>query len=199
MRLPNSPLAAFLLLWALSCASAANAGSGEPGWTLELMMNQLQQIGERSARFTETREPALLEQPIEQTGTLSFQPPDRLIRTLSPPSDSRYEIEGNRLTLWQGGRQQQTLLLDNLPGLLAFSASFRSVLAGDLETLQSYFVTRLSGDESAWKLTLTPKQSGLARQIARIDIDGRRQEIDRYTVVETSGDQTITHLTPVRE
>jgi outer membrane lipoprotein-sorting protein len=168
----------------------------EPGWTLEQMMEQWQQTGERRAQFKEIRELALLEQPIEQTGTLVFQPPDRLIRTLSPPSDTRYEIEANRLILWRGNHQQ-TLLLDNLPELLAFSASFRSVLGGDIATLKSYFIPDLSGNKKAWTLTLKPKQSGLAAKIDHIEIDGHEFEIARYRVIETNGDQTVTHLTPL--
>ncbi|MES9852554.1 MAG: outer membrane lipoprotein carrier protein LolA [Candidatus Thiodiazotropha sp. L084R] len=198
MRRQNSPLIACLLLGLFLITHGPVSGAEEPAWSLEHMMKQWQSTGERHTRFTEVRELALLEQPIQQTGTLVFQPPDRLIRTLSPPSDTRYEIEGNRLILWQGD-QQQTLLLDNLPELLAFSASFRSVLGGDIETLTTFFTPKLSGDHTAWTLTLDPKQKELAAKITQIEIDGREFEIDRYRVIETNGDQIITHLTPIQE
>ncbi|MET0042633.1 MAG: LolA-related protein, partial [Candidatus Thiodiazotropha sp. 6PLUC3] len=155
MRLQKSNLICRLLLGLFLITLAPISVAEESDWSLEYMMKQWQSSGERHARFTEVRELALLDQPIEQRGTLVFQPPDRLIRTLAPPSDTRYEIEGNRLILWQG-EKQQTLLLDNLPELLAFSASFRSVLGGDIETLNSYFTPKLSGDKKGWILTLEP-------------------------------------------
>jgi outer membrane lipoprotein-sorting protein len=194
MKLPtdlNLMLPWFLLIIPLSANGAE--------WTLETLMEQLKQTGERRAQFTETRELAILEQPIEQSGTLTFQPPDRLIRTLAPPSTTRTVIEGNRLILWKNNQRQQTLLLDNLPELLAFSASFRAILAGDEETLNRYFTTHLEGDGATWRLTLTPKQSSVATHISHIDVDGRGPEIERYTFIETSGDRTVTELTPIHE
>lgn len=198
MMFLNNPQIASLLFGLMLIIQTSISVAEEPAWSLEYMMQQWQLAGERQARFTEVRELALLDQPIEQTGTLLFQPPDRLLRTLSPPSNTRYEIEGNRLTLWRG-EQQQTLLLDNLPELLAFSASFRAILGGDTETLKSFFKPDLSGNRQAWILTLIPIEAKLAAKVARIEINGQALEINRYRVVETNGDQIITQLTPIRD
>ncbi|MCU7906281.1 MAG: outer membrane lipoprotein carrier protein LolA [Candidatus Thiodiazotropha sp. (ex Epidulcina cf. delphinae)] len=199
MRFLTSPhLPALLACLSLALFSSPPSAE-EDSWTLQQLMHQFRQAGERSNRFTETRQLALLDQPIEQSGTLTFVPPDHLIRELSPPSDSRYEIKGKRLTISHGDGKQQTLLLDNLPHLLAFTASLRSVLAGDLATLQTYFTTRFSGNGTHWLLALIPKQPQLAGQVARIEIAGRHRNIDRYTVFETGGDQIITRLIPVRD
>ncbi len=165
-------------------------------WQLANLMQAMHERGARQARFTETRTLAILDQPIEQTGLMIFEPPDRLVRRLDPPSNLSAEIEGNRLTLWQGEERKQTLLLDNVPDLLAFSASFRALLAGDTDTLEHYFETRLEGDEKAWTLTLIPRQSGLAARVVRITIEGQGAEINRYTTLETGGDQTLTRLQP---
>ncbi|MCU7935716.1 MAG: outer membrane lipoprotein carrier protein LolA [Candidatus Thiodiazotropha sp. (ex Dulcina madagascariensis)] len=189
-----SLLALLAGLWLMLFSSPPSAEA--QSLTLQQLMNQLRQAGERSHRFTETRLLALLDQPIEQSGTLTFIPPDHLIRELSAPSDSRYEIKGKRLTISHGDGKQETLLLDNLPRLLAFIASLRSVLAGDLATLQSYFTIRFSASEAQWLLALIPKQPQLARQVSRIEITGQRSRIDRYTLFETGGDQIITRLTP---
>ncbi|MBW9271191.1 MAG: outer membrane lipoprotein carrier protein LolA [Candidatus Thiodiazotropha sp. (ex. Lucinisca nassula)] len=182
------------LLFSLSLTAAAE----EPRWSLDYLMDQWQVSGERQARFTETRQLALLDQPIEQQGTLLFQPPDRLVRTLAPPSTTKYEIEGNRLTLWRN-QQQQVILLDNIPELLAFSASFRSVLSGDRETLERYFTPELTGSQNAWSLNLIPKQGALGSKINRIEITGTALQIQRYLVIESNGDQIITQLMPIGE
>jgi outer membrane lipoprotein-sorting protein len=198
MKFLISPLTCRLLLSLFLLVTVSTPMAEDTVWSLEHLMKQLRSIGERHAKFTEVRELALLDQPIKQTGTLQFLPPDRLIRTLSPPSNTRYEIEANQLTLWQDD-EQQILLLDNLPELLAFSASFRSVLGGDMETLNTYFTATLTGDANTWTLTLIPKDKDFAKKISHIEITGREVEIDRYLVVETSGDQTVTHLIPIRD
>ncbi|MCG7959729.1 MAG: outer membrane lipoprotein carrier protein LolA [Candidatus Thiodiazotropha taylori] len=187
-------LSRILLLFSLSLTAAAE----EPRWSLDYLMQQWQASGERQARFTETRQLALLDQPIEQQGTLLFQPPDRLVRTLAPPSNAKYEIEGNRLTLWRN-QQQQVVLLDNIPELLAFSTSFRSVLSGDRETLERYFIPDLTGNRDAWSLNLIPKETALGSKIKRIEITGTALQIERYLVIESNGDQIITQLMPIGE
>ncbi|MCG7965217.1 MAG: outer membrane lipoprotein carrier protein LolA [Candidatus Thiodiazotropha taylori] len=193
-RYGTGSLSLILLLFSLSLTAAAD----EPRWSLDYLMDQWQASGERQARFTETRQLALLDQPIEQQGTLLFQPPDRLVRTLAPPSNAKYEIEGNRLTLWRN-QQQQVVLLDNIPELLAFSASFRSVLSGDRETLERYFSPELTGNRDAWSLNLTPKEAALGSKIKRIEITGTALQIERYLVIESNGDQIITQLMPIGE
>ncbi|MCG7944644.1 MAG: outer membrane lipoprotein carrier protein LolA [Candidatus Thiodiazotropha taylori] len=187
-------LSRILLLFSLSLTAAAE----EPRWSLDYLMQQWQASGERQAHFTETRQLALLDQPIEQQGTLLFQPPDRLVRTLAPPSNAKYEIEGNRLTLWRN-QQQQVVLLDNIPELLAFSASFRSVLSGDRETLERYFTPELTGNRDTWSLNLIPKEGALGSKIKRIEISGTALQIERYLVIESNGDQIITQLMPIGE
>ncbi|MCG7964503.1 MAG: outer membrane lipoprotein carrier protein LolA [Candidatus Thiodiazotropha taylori] len=193
-RSGTGSLSRILLLFSLSLTAAAD----EPRWSLDYLMDQWQASGERQARFTETRRLALLDQPIEQQGTLLFQPPDRLVRTLAPPSNAKYEIEGNRLTLWRN-QQQQVVLLDNIPELLAFSASFRSVLSGDRETLERYFSPELTGNRDAWSLNLIPKEAALGSKIKRIEITGTALQIERYLVIESNGDQIITQLMPIGE
>ncbi|MEW8493743.1 MAG: LolA-related protein, partial [Candidatus Thiodiazotropha taylori] len=119
-------------------------------------------------------------------------------RTLAPPSNAKYEIEGNRLTLWRN-QQQQVVLLDNIPELLAFSTSFRSVLSGDRETLERYFIPDLTGNRDAWSLNLIPKETALGSKIKRIEITGTALQIERYLVIESNGDQIITQLMPIGE
>jgi outer membrane lipoprotein-sorting protein len=196
MKKRNSPQLIALLLTLLLFNPGFLASANEPDWSLGYLMNQWKKSGEQQAHFTEVRQLALLNQPIEQQGTLLFQPPDRLVRTLAPPSNIKYEIEGNQLTLWRNG-QQQILLLDNTPELLAFSASFRSVLSGDMATLERYFSTELTGSRNTWRLILKPKERSLAKKISQIEITGEALQIERYLVVETNGDRIITTLTPL--
>ncbi|MEJ2619947.1 MAG: outer-membrane lipoprotein carrier protein LolA [Candidatus Thiodiazotropha sp.] len=196
MKPQSNPHYKAILLILIVLIQSLVAQADESDWSLAYLMNHWQKHGERQVHFTEIRQLALLDQPIEQQGTLLFQPPDRLVRTLAAPSNTKYEIEGNQLTLWRN-QQPQVVLLDNIPELLAFSASFRSILSGDLNTLKRYFSPELTGNPEAWSLILKPKERSLSRKIKQIEITGKALQIDRYRVVETNGDQTVTQLTPI--
>ena len=170
-----------------------------PVWSLDKLMALFSTIEHRAAEFTEIRELALLDNSLESSGTLTFDAPDSLRKSFDPPLGLSYEINGNRLSLHKADGSQETVLLDNAPQLIAYVASLRAVLAGDLSQLELYFDTRLNGTEAAWLLTLVPKDSKLKRQISHIEISGRQAEIEQFIIIEQGGDRTLTRLQARRE
>jgi outer membrane lipoprotein-sorting protein len=165
-----------------------------PAWSLDQLMQRFAEVERRQARFSETRELALLDSDLTSEGSLSFEAPDHLTKAYDPPDSQSYEITGNRLTIRKADGTQEIVLLDNSPQLLAYIASLRAVLAGDLHQLQRYFDTRLSGSAEAWRLTLTPREPRLARQILRIEITGRQTDVLQFVVIEQGGDRIVTRL-----
>ena len=51
------------------------------------------------ARFTETRELALLSSPLEAAGTIYFVPPSRLVRIVTKPGRSRLVVDGDKVRI----------------------------------------------------------------------------------------------------
>jgi len=170
-----------------------------PAWSLEQLMRLFAGVEHRQSHFTETRELALLESALESSGTLTFQAPNRLIKSFDSPAGLSYEIVDNRLTLRKAHGQQEVVLLDNSPQLLAYIASLRAVLAGNLAQLDRYFNTHLSGTRDAWLLTLTPRDSQLARQLMRIEMSGSEANIRQFIMIEQGGDRILTTLHEQRE
>jgi hypothetical protein len=157
-------------------------------------MLHLSEIEQRDNRFTETRELSLLQHKLESQGRLTFSAPDRLSKTFDPPNSLGYTIEGNRLTIRKSDGSSETVLLDHSPRLLAYIASLRAVLAGDIPALSIYFDTQLKGRAEEWQLTLLPRDSKLSQQISHIEISGNQAEIKTFIVYEQAGDRILTQL-----
>jgi hypothetical protein len=198
MRRPVS-LLLFCLLLILSAASAAEDMRDHPVWSLHELMQEMATIETRSNRFEEVKEMAILDQAITQTGTLHFKAPDKLSKQIPFPVASSFEIQGDQLTIMTAGKPDQQMDLEAYPPLRIFVESLRAVLAGDLDALQRHFATQLQGDRQGWRLSLHPRDRVLARQVERIDIEGHATDINRYGILETNGDRTLTTLTPLSD
>ncbi len=186
-------LAALLCGW-LS-AGMVFAGNS-PAWDIEQLMQTLAGVEQRQARFTETRELSLLQQALTSEGTLFFQRPDTLVKQFDPPQDLRYEIDAQRLTIRHSDGTEEVLRLDNAPRLLAYVAALRAVLAGDREELQRYFELQFEGGAGGWRLRLTPREPGLARQVREVTINGVQGDIREFTLWQQGGDRITTRLHP---
>ena len=186
-----------LLLW--FTALHAEMPADQTAWSLERLMLDIAAIESRSNRFTESKELAILELTLIQTGILHFQSPDKLDKQILTPVASSFEIDGPRLTIKSAGNPDQVMMLDDNPQLRAFAESLRAVLAGDLPALQRHFHTRLEGSSEHWQLILQPVDKLLARQIKQIEVQGDATEIRQFIVLENGGDRTTTSLEPLSD
>jgi hypothetical protein len=71
---------------------------------------------------------------------------------------------------------------------------FLSVLAGDTRGLEENFDLALTGEATAWKLTLTPRSALLKQIFSTIQIDGG-ELVDRIELRETQGDRSVLQMT----
>jgi outer membrane lipoprotein-sorting protein len=168
-----------------------------PAWAFDLpeLMGLLARQKSGEARFTEQRFVHGLEGPLDASGTLSFDAPDKLVRrTLSPRSETM-AVEGNTLTLSRGGRTR-TLALDSMPELLGLVEAMRGTLSGDGATLQRYFKSTVSGSSAKWTLDLTPIDSRLAAQVRSIRISGRASDVVGLEMEFVGGDRSAMSISP---
>lgn len=180
---------AFVLALAL-CAAPAWAAFDLP----ELMtLLARQKSGE--ARFTEQRFVHGLEGPLDASGTLSFDAPDKLVRRTLSPRIETMAVEGNTLTLSRGGRTR-TLALDSMPELLGLVEAMRGTLSGDGATLQRYFKNTVTGSAAKWTLDLVPMDSRLAAQVRSLRISGRASDVLGVDMEFVGGDRSSMNITP---
>jgi outer membrane lipoprotein-sorting protein len=190
MRRRLLPLASGLFL-------AAHAAAAEPAPTLEALMAGMAETPGVEARFLETKEIALLSEPIETRGTLAFVPPDRLLRTTTEPSRSRLVIAGDRFSFRDAAGGDAVDLSAN-PLAREFVDNFIVLFNGDLEALRRRYEPALRADESGWELALRPRHRPLSDLIERITLSGRGRALLRMEMLERDGDRTTTRFEEVQ-
>jgi len=170
-----------------------------PAWALDLpeLMGLLSKQKSGEARFTEQRFVHGLEGPLDASGTLSFEAPDRLVRRTLSPRLETMAVEGNNLTLSRGGRNR-ILALDSMPELLGLVEAMRGTLSGDGTTLQRYFRSTVTGSSAKWTLDLTPIDSRLAAQVRSMRISGRGSEVLGIEMEFVGGDRSVMSISPDR-
>ncbi|WP_042581813.1 LolA-related protein [Variovorax paradoxus] len=168
-----------------------------PAWAFDLpeLMGLLAKQKSGEARFTEQRFVHGLEGPLDASGTLSFDAPDKLVRRTLSPRIETMAVDGNTLTLSRGGRNR-TLALDSMPELLGLVEAMRGTLSGDGATLQRYFKSTVTGAPGKWTLDLSPMDSRLAAQVRSIRISGRASDVLGLEMEFVGGDRSVMNISP---
>lgn len=178
---------------------AALAFSASSAWAFDLpeLMGLLAKQKSGEARFTEQRFVRGIEGPLDASGTLSFQAPDKMTRRTLTPRPETMVVDGNTLTLSRGGRTR-TMTLDSMPELLGMVEAMRSTLNGNAQTLQRYFRSTLTGTTDKWTLDLVPIDEKLAAQVRSLRLTGKAGEVLGIEMEFIGGDRSVMAITPVR-
>ena len=179
-----------VMLWA-HCTVQARA------FDLDALMALMAQRGKREAHFTEQRFVQDLQQPLRSSGTLSFEPPDRLTRRTLEPRVDEMVGEGNRVTLTRGDRSR-TLAIDSAPEVAGLIEALRATLGGNAALLRQYFQITLVGGAPNWSLELRPRDTRLAQQIQNVRIAGAEDDLLDVELDFRNGDRTVTTITPAQ-
>jgi outer membrane lipoprotein-sorting protein len=192
--LRSRPARAIVVLAALLIAPLA--GRAEDGLDLIQLMQKLAQVKSGEATFTERRQVALLDQPLESSGRLSFQAPDTFVRETLKPRQERIAIIGNTLTLNQGGRTR-TMALDSTPDAAVIVEALRGTLTGNRESLEKYFTTRLTGNAQLWLLELVPREARLRGRVLSVRVAGQQGVVREVLVAMPDGDRSVMSIDPM--
>ena len=185
-----------MLLAALSAAAAAaninpppRAGTSD----LDTVMGLLAQRQHGRVEFVEQKFLSILDHPIESSGELLYDAPDRLEkRTLLPRAETLL-LDGSVLTMERGGHRR-VLDLRRYPQIQPFVESIRATLAGDRAALERVFHVEFAGGVRRWSLTLAPLDRQLQRAIKQVQIDGSQDQLQRIEIRQTDGDRSLMTL-----
>lgn len=165
--------------------------------TVEGVMRRLAQNGGVEARFHESRQIAILEDPITSTGMLYFAPPDWLARHVTAPGQSRVVVRDDRV-MFRDETGVQTLELGSSEVARALVGNTMMLMRGDHEALVAQFETSLHVDGESWTLDLTPRSRVVREIISRIRVQGRGGELVLMESMEPNGDLTRTTFSEVK-
>jgi hypothetical protein len=160
---------------------------------LDMVMRSLAARRHGEARFVELQYLSILKKPLESSGELVYDAPDRLqMRTLEPRAEDLV-LTGMVLTA-QRGRTRRVLDLQSYPEVLPFVAGIRATLAGDRAALERMFRLQFSGDLSRWALDLVPLDARLATTLAEVRIVGAEDDLLQVETRRVGGDRSLMTL-----
>jgi hypothetical protein len=183
------------LLGAVLLAACAQASSAAPDRELDAVLAQLALRQHGHVEFIEQHFLSVLDHPIESSGDMRYDAPDRLEkRTLSPRRETLL-LAGGILTV-DKGKSHRVVDLHAYPQVQPFIESIRATLAGDRAALEKLFTLEFIGTRPKWTLTLLPKDPKVKRTVAQVRIDGANDQLSKVEIRQPDGDRSLLTLRP---
>lgn len=180
-------------VFALNVASQSDEASSSD--TLDKLMSLLAQRKHGHVTFVEEHFLAVLDRPVESSGELFYDAPDRLEKRTVRPKPESLVLEHGLMTAHRG-RHTYVLNLADYPQIVPLIDSIRATLAGDRAALENLFKITLEGDLQHWKLLLVPSEATVARTVKQICIEGDRDAIHSVEIQQADGDRSLLTIGP---
>jgi Outer membrane lipoprotein carrier protein LolA-like len=145
--------------------------------------------------FVEQQFLHILDHPIESSGELRYDAPDRLEKRTLKPRAETLVLAGGVLTV-ERARGRRVVDLRAYPQIQPFVESIRATLAGDRTSLERLFHLEFAGSLGRWTLTLVPLDSNVKRSVAQVRIDGMRDQLLKVEIRQPDGDRSLMTLRP---
>jgi Outer membrane lipoprotein carrier protein LolA-like len=173
-----------------------SAAADDAGDALGQLMQRLAARRHGHATFVERQFLAILERPLESSGELYYEAPDRLEKRTLLPKPESLVLDHGLLTVSRGTHRYR-LSLDDYPQLAPFIDSIRATLAGDLPALEHTYALTFESTAGDWALMLVPREAQLAALITRIRLSGAGDLIREVSVERADGDRSVMTISAV--
>ena len=168
----------------------------DPADRLEVLVEQIRvassQRRSMEADFTQTKESALLQYPLESRGVFSYQAPDKARWEYLSPDPISLVIQGEEMVTWYRdlGRAERYRVGRQSQKVIEYLGASTSIIA-----LLEYFTVFLhtpSDAEEPYQLKLEPRYKRIAKRIKELEIwvEPERYLPVRIRYVEADGDVT---------
>ncbi len=185
---------------ALRLESEGKSRQSEHDTGLAALLNEFARLPGIAARFREQKQLELLVEPLLTEGEIFFAPPDLLLRHTQQPIESMLLVRGQRLS-FRNAYDSHTIDLRSAPTVGVFVESFRLLLVGDLDGLQSLYdidyAEEALSNQPVWRIRLTPRRPPLSDAISWIRVSGKGMSLTELDIVERRGDRTLTRFSDV--
>jgi Outer membrane lipoprotein carrier protein LolA-like len=175
------------LLVAIAAPLGAAPAASDP---LDALMQELAARPSGHVTFTEVQHLGVLDRPLESSGELLYQAPDRLEKRILKPRPETLVLAHGVLSATRG-KHTRTMELAAWPQVAPLLESLRATLTGDRATLERIFSVALEGDAARWTLKLTPKDPEAARAVSRVIITGGNAKLETVEILAADGDRSL--------
>ncbi len=145
------------------------------------------------ADFVERKFIKVLDAPVDSSGQLFFQAPNRLEKRTIKPRSEILIIEGNKVVI-ERGTFKRTVLLNDFSDMAALVQSLTATFSGDQASLEQFFKWKLTGSTNKWSLVLSPKQSNMFMALKEIRLAGDGAFVQVVETTLSDGDTSIMSL-----
>jgi Outer membrane lipoprotein carrier protein LolA-like len=182
---------------AICCAVGATPLRGAPAdlRDLDQVMGMLALRQHGRVEFIEQQFLAVLSRPLESSGELRYDAPDRLEKRTLKPHTETLVLTGEVLTV-ERAHSRRVMDLHAYPQVLPFVESIRATLAGDRKALERLFRLDFAGSVSRWTLTLVPLESKVKQSVSQVRIDGAGDQLLKVEIRQPDGDRSLMTLRP---
>lgn len=186
-------------LVAMACGIGLVLGNGPvhaaDEWTIDTLMRLQAQTKSSRATFVEQKYLSSVETPLESSGELSYQAPDRLEKRTLKPTPESLVLDKDTLLLERKGRKR-SIPLQSYPEVGAFVESIRATLAGDRAGLDRNYQVELEGKRERWRLLLKPLHAKAATLVSQIRLSGQGEQVETIEILQGNGDRSVMTITP---
>jgi hypothetical protein len=183
--------AAWALLLALAGPlAAASSADADP---LAALMQLLAMRRHGHVTFTEVQYLAVLDRPLESSGELLYEAPDRLEKRIVKPRPETLVLSHGVLSATRG-HHTRTLELAAWPQVAPLIECLRATLAGDRAALERSFSVQLEGDAARWTLRLAPRDPAAERAVSAVLIRGAGADLKTVEIRAADGDRSLLTL-----
>ena len=186
-----------LILLSLWCAFGSTPVPAAPAGFSDLdeVMRLLAMRQHGRVEFIEQQFLNVLKRPIESSGELRYDAPDRLEKRTLKPHAETLVLSGGTLTV-ERAHGRRVMDLHAYPQVLPFVESIRATLAGDRGALERVFHLDFAGSVERWSLTLVPLDTKIKQSVAQVRIEGIRDQLQRVEIRQPDGDRSLMTLRP---
>ena len=184
-----------VLLLATAAGAISTAGAAADEGSLDQLMSLLAKRQHGQVEFVEQQFLKILDHPLESSGEMRYDAPDRLEKRTVAPRQETLTLSGGVLTV-DRGKSHRVVDLHAYPQAQPFIESVRATLAGDRSALEKIFTLDFNGSLARWTLTLVPKDPKVKRSVAQVRIDGAQDQLLKVEIRQSDGDRSLMTLRP---
>jgi hypothetical protein len=162
---------------------------------LDQVMGMLAMRQHGRVEFIEQQFLKVLSHPIESSGELRYDAPDRLEKRTLKPHAETLVLTGGVLSV-ERANSRRVMDLHTYPQVLPFVESIRATLAGDRKALERLFRLDFTGTVSRWTLTLVPLESKVKQSVSQVRIEGAGDQLLKVEIRQPDGDRSLMTLRP---
>lgn len=180
----------------LLCGLLGGGAAQAQQWDVDALMQLLAQTRSSRATFEEKKYLSAVELPLESSGELIYQAPDRLEKRTIRPQPESLVLDKDVLVFERQGRKR-SIPLQSYPEVGMFVESIRATLAGDQPALARHYKIELKGKAERWTLLLQPLQAKAAALVSQVRMNGQRERINTIEILQGNGDRSVMGITPL--